>query len=362
MASTPYASDRDSATEARPFIIWTLRRTGGTNLAQHVFRRSRFRSIQHEPFNKNRVFGKVSADFERDGDTAPLDRICADGILMKHCVETVPLALSLALLERSVAHGYRHLFLIRRTPGDRLVSLHFAGASGVWGARMVAQNSIDNLSRIARNTPIPIDGLLARERLDRARLLAVYERADALETRPLIAVFEDLYDYDAPSLSLARLARLTAGLGLDRAGDAADGADREILFGGGQKTQSLYALAPNHDAFRKAVSEIPPMTLGAVPDPNPAQWANFVTHLGCRIDPPRQSWRSDLLQLTGTTAPRDGWRLRLADGTVLPMETEVARSPDASKPAISFAVLDVPRDGLAGARMVMRQPSSGPSQ
>ena len=38
----------------RPFIIWTLRRTGGTILAAHIGVK------HHEPFNKDRIFGDVS--------------------------------------------------------------------------------------------------------------------------------------------------------------------------------------------------------------------------------------------------------------------------------------------------------------
>lgn len=338
-----------------PFVIWTLRRTGGTALAQHLFQASPHRATEHEPFNPTRIWGDVAAAFDRDGDAAALEEICDARWLIKHCVEHVPEALNRALMACATARGYRHLFLIRAEPGDRLLSLHAARASGVWGKRARAERSDAELALILRKTPIDTDDLLTRERADRVRLRALFDQAQSLGVRPLIATFEDLYDYARPSLSLARLARLQSALGLD----ADDAAGRRVLFGGGQRTRDIYRLIPGHDAFRRAATGLGPMTLGPPPDPAPPHWAEFARHPGCRIDPPRPSWRSDLVQVTGTAPPADGWRMELPDGTILPMETGL---PGAEGAAAGFAVLDLPRAGQPVARMVAGQSSSGPSQ
>lgn len=41
-----------TSANVKPFIIWTLQRTGGTNLAQRLVELSGLKGAQHEPFNK----------------------------------------------------------------------------------------------------------------------------------------------------------------------------------------------------------------------------------------------------------------------------------------------------------------------
>ncbi len=50
----------------KPFIIWTFRRSGGTNLGDALFHASSFQSVQHEPFNTDRVFKHVINDWNEN--------------------------------------------------------------------------------------------------------------------------------------------------------------------------------------------------------------------------------------------------------------------------------------------------------
>jgi len=47
-----------SKSEFKGLIIWTLRRTGGTNFTRKISNllKDRFRIVQHEPFNLDRIF------------------------------------------------------------------------------------------------------------------------------------------------------------------------------------------------------------------------------------------------------------------------------------------------------------------
>lgn len=86
-----------------PIIIWTLRRTGGTNLGASLFERAPFEAVQQEPFNDDRLYGAVTQAFRSSGDEDALRNslrdIVAGKVLIKHCVETVPPRLSILLAE-----------------------------------------------------------------------------------------------------------------------------------------------------------------------------------------------------------------------------------------------------------------------
>ena len=57
----------------RPFIIWTLRRTGGTNLATRLMALSQYPKLEHEPFNPDRVHGHVTRNWVEHCDGYALD-------------------------------------------------------------------------------------------------------------------------------------------------------------------------------------------------------------------------------------------------------------------------------------------------
>lgn len=75
----------------KPFIIWTLQRTGGTNFNQFLCRSSVHSKWEDEPFSEFRECGHVTKAFKADGDKVKL----AEGVReimkkrrnIKHCVE-----------------------------------------------------------------------------------------------------------------------------------------------------------------------------------------------------------------------------------------------------------------------------------
>jgi hypothetical protein len=113
----------------KPFIIWTLQRTGGTNLTSRLVEKFGLKETDHEPFNLGRLYGNVTKHWNDYKDAAVLhcsmQAIAAERNVIKHCMEMVPWEVTRALAEAAVHAGYKHLFLYRESPRDRLLSLHF---------------------------------------------------------------------------------------------------------------------------------------------------------------------------------------------------------------------------------------------
>lgn len=49
---------------SKAFFIWTMRRTAGTSLTTLLTGISEFNSVEHEPFNRDRKFGRFIKDLE----------------------------------------------------------------------------------------------------------------------------------------------------------------------------------------------------------------------------------------------------------------------------------------------------------
>ena len=124
----------------KPIIIWTLRRTGGTSLANLLFTSSNFKTIQHEPFNQERVWGDVSKEL-RNKLSKPTDEIieydldhlheriatyCNLKRNIKHCIDNTPFLVTKYLLEVSQEVGYKHIVLLRKNQLQRILSLLIA--------------------------------------------------------------------------------------------------------------------------------------------------------------------------------------------------------------------------------------------
>lgn len=124
----------------KPIIIWTLRRTGGTSLANLLFTSSNFKTIQHEPFNQERVWGDVSKELT-DQLSKPTDEIteydlrhlreriaiyCNLKRNIKHTIDNPPFLVTKYLLEVSQEVGYKHIVLLRKNHFQRILSLIIA--------------------------------------------------------------------------------------------------------------------------------------------------------------------------------------------------------------------------------------------
>lgn len=124
----------------KPIIIWTLRRTGGTSLANLLFTSSNFKTIQHEPFNQERVWGDVSKELTNQL-SKPTDEItkydlghlreriaiyCNLKRNIKHTIDNTPFLVTKYLLEVSQEVDYRHIVLLRKNQFRRILSLIIA--------------------------------------------------------------------------------------------------------------------------------------------------------------------------------------------------------------------------------------------
>lgn len=120
------------------FVIWTMRRTGGTSLANAIARIGDY-PIEHEPFNWDRIFGEISRGFNNDKKNYDFlsDQIkekCFDkGICVKHCYEVAGNVLNPSLVELFSKANYKHIFWYRKNDLMRLLSLFTAKQTDVWG-------------------------------------------------------------------------------------------------------------------------------------------------------------------------------------------------------------------------------------
>ncbi len=105
-----------------------------------------------------------------------IKKVVAEEKVIKHCVETVPWEVTESLALASIQAGYNHLFLYRRNALDRLLSLHFARITGIWGRNMekfgkiigapeVSKKTDQNVDiiRVIRENPIPVEDLIRHE-------------------------------------------------------------------------------------------------------------------------------------------------------------------------------------------------------
>lgn len=279
----------------RTFIIWTVQRTGGTNLARRLFERSSlFEAARettrepgsvgakwlgevasqwnfHEPFNygkKSRIFGKVTEDWVTRGDRKALDdavgEICSLRIGLKHCVEMVPWEVSEALADASCRNGYRHLFLYRRNAVNRLLSLHFAKESGIWGPHFKNENELR--SKIF-DEPLPVRKLVHVEDQGRRRLARAWKRLASNGAGLHALAFEDVFEAADPASAEAALLPALAHLGLSRDPEEDRAFAAETIRSGEQGTRDEYAAFKGIDRLASALEDIRPFSPGARRNP-----------------------------------------------------------------------------------------------
>ncbi len=304
-------------TQATPFIIWTLRRTGGTNLGGALFTRANLGQGMHEPFNTDRPLGKITQawkDLQDENQLArSLDEVFQQPVLIKHCVEIIPGPINLALAEKAVAKGYRHVFLYRANSLDRLMSLHFASQSGIWGKRMANQIDVDEA---LFRQPIPVDKLITHEQHCRTELNHVYRRLCALGQKPVVLKFEALYQAEAAQ-ARQDLVSAFAALGMPIDEEKERGYIDNILKAGDQGTRERYRLFADYPRLAQALATLGDFTLGATAGFDVRNAAKLPKELlACSIWTPHRDQKSGLLELDGVVLPGvaagHGLSLRLA--------------------------------------------------
>jgi hypothetical protein len=177
-----------------PFIIWTFRRTGGTNIAQSLFLSSRYNAVEHEPFNLDRVWGEITAKWKRNKDSEQLNssisKVLQSTPLIKHCVEIMPHELNTSLMKLSSDLGYKHIFLYREFPTDRLLSLNFSMKTNVWGSKHLKTRPF---SEDVYNLSIDTQALITHEKNCRSELRRLYNIAQERTNGLICMSFESLY-------------------------------------------------------------------------------------------------------------------------------------------------------------------------
>lgn len=238
-----------------PFIIWTFRRTGGTNLGQALFKASKFNNVEHEPFNLDRVFGHVVREWKKHQDKDALrqaiDEILSKKVLIKHCLEILPQELNETLAELSQQHGYKHLFLFRELPKDRLLSLNYAQQTGVWGSRQKKRITVDENVFTQR---IETNKLLHHEEICRSKMKAIYELLLSKGAEPRFVSFENLYQASPFEYSI-ELTRQVFEYLIGDCSQLQDNYFRPLLKRGGQGTKSDYLKFQGADEFVTKVAE-----------------------------------------------------------------------------------------------------------
>ena len=238
-----------------PIIIWTLRRTGGTNLANAMFQLAGYKAIEHEPFNTDRSFGHILLEYNENKDLERLyeniNDVVKNGYSIKHCIELMPEEFNIALMELCVRYGYRHVFLYREEAADRLLSLNYAQKTGIWGRDQRDQCEIDES---VFQDPIDTNGLLGHEVTCQKELRSIYETLVDLNQTPLAVSFESLYKSDF-DYSKRLVTDLFLELELDSAALTED-LFKKILKKGAQGTKSDYLKFPGSENFIKAAEEM----------------------------------------------------------------------------------------------------------
>lgn len=242
-----------SKSEFKGLIIWTLRRTGGTNFTGKISNllKDRFRIVQHEPFNLNRIFGFITQEFKEGNVDKTRDLLVQElsiPTLIKHCVETVPRDFNFLLADIIFEMCYFNLFLYRQNSADRLLSLHFANKSNIWGPNM--KKSEDIIDKVTKE-PIPIKSLFNQDLYDRKLLRDIYIYLKNKNAPTFEITYEELY-YEDESKLKEKIEILLKMLQIDL--DANKFID-ELRKTGYQGTRECYKKFPNikeyYETFKK---------------------------------------------------------------------------------------------------------------
>lgn len=230
----------------KPWLILTLRRTGGTSLTSALSAASSFATIEHEPFNDERRWGDVTTAFRADEDEAALSARVAEKLAsrpnIKHCFEFLPMPITLALITQAQDAGYHIILLTRRNEGKRQLSLSLAMATEAWGPAQAAQ--IYPQIKDGTRPVAPIDLVQLRNRVQQD-YLALGMVLAWLRNRQIAydwLLFEELYQGDTPLIE--HMCALAARIGIDIARD--DPRLDVLARTTGQKSTQIAEFIPNY--------------------------------------------------------------------------------------------------------------------
>ncbi|MGB5863429.1 MAG: hypothetical protein WBG95_03960 [Sulfitobacter sp.] len=242
-----------------PYIIWTMRRTGGTTLASLLATLSEHPGIQHEPFNVERELGHVTKAFAQSGDAdqlrVDLQSSLAETPVIKHCYEDFSPAFNCAFMEVATALGYRHLVLDRRSETDRIISLELAKLTGAWGGKGAGEIYPAIEAGDVVLEPMDIDGMCARMSHYHAQRQKFQDLAHDAAVPPFVIFFEDVYsDPDAGRALITRLLAFLEIVPEDQAAYEALVSDALLLRG--QNSARILQMVPNKQAVKETLDAL----------------------------------------------------------------------------------------------------------
>lgn len=243
---------------SHPYIIWTMQRTGGTTLAALLATLSEHPGVEHEPFNAERLFGKVTTNWQQAKDThrlrADIEAVLEPRPVIKHCYELLPPAVNQSLMQVASAKDYRHIILDRRAETDRILSLELAKLTGAWGGH----EAIDIYDAIERGEvelkPINVEQALQHMSICQQRRRAVSEQFQSLGETPFVVYFEDVYS--DPKSGRQLILELLEFLQIDpNTHPEYEQLVHEALLHKGQNSAGIMDAVPNLDKVRQQLDQ-----------------------------------------------------------------------------------------------------------
>lgn len=196
----------------KPFLIITLRRTGGTTLASLMASMSSHETTMYEPFNSYRIFGQITLEFKETWNFSTLDASVANALMdtpnLKHCIDVIPFEITSSVVEEANRRGYHIIVLTRRNEVHRLASLFLAKATGSWKAQDAAEIYPKIIS--GEITPQPINLKFVKRRIkdDIERINLLHSMLNDRQIGYQHICYEDFYaDESAMDMTLRNIAQ-----------------------------------------------------------------------------------------------------------------------------------------------------------
>ena len=246
----------------KPFIIWTMRRTGGTSFA-NLLELVTESKVEHEPFNWERTFGFITKEFQtKNLDIQYLEENLQDYCFsknqcIKHCYEVVGDSFNQHLIEAFAQENYKHIVLIRRNELLRLISLYTAKQTNVWGKHgsekvYEAYKEGKHSLRAYDTTEMKSHWISCQEQTSLIRTLLGEHKIDFAELyyedlysgtyEERVAKFKEVFDYlETPTKDIEN--KLTEG--------------KYLFMKAKQNTDQLYRLIPNLEEIKEAFPQYP---------------------------------------------------------------------------------------------------------
>lgn len=238
----------------KPFIIWALRRTGGTTFAALLAKASSHPSVPHEPFNPDRLYGWVTQAWNQDFDVekmqTSISEILQKKSAIKHCYEVTPQPLNIVLLLESARQGYHQIFLRRRAEVDRMFSLKIAELTGAWGADK-AESIFEEIRSGKRERPeISLRASLLHMSDCKLRTTWLEHSLQAMKIDYSDVYFEDLYENLEAGTGCVNAVLSKLGHSEERIAELKPQVER-ALSTNGQRTRQIDQFVKNSAEWRR---------------------------------------------------------------------------------------------------------------